>query len=304
MGEAWRTFRNDLPRGDLIPQRQTRDDQVGYFWPIDGGAHVWINNIRFLPVDPSECDMRDRIVLASELRAREALPFSNPTREVQETTITHTSGKGGSEIKAITAGFSKKVTVSAKVSGGIDGIAKAEASVVDETTITSAYKDTTGRTYEESAARGYKLRQPAYTAGEGRLTWTDQTCQTRVRGLQAIDCEIEIYWWKAYRKYDARKARKTTRHRKSHRVVFQSAHQLIAMLEGRGSVHTPFFEHFAGRGIKPWHIDDLKGLLAAGRRLPDRALQRGFSEFKTEIVNLVQLDRPDAEDVSEERTAE
>ena len=291
LGKAWQDFRNDLPHGDLIPQKQTKDDEVGYYWHKNGGAHIWIRNIRYLPVDPAECDMKDRIILSSKLKARENLPFSNPTSEVQKSTISHTTAKGGNEVKAITAGFEKKTTVSAKVSGGVKGLADAKASVVDETTIRAGYENTTGRTYESATARGYELNQPPYTAGEGRLTWSEQTCQTRVKGIQNIDCEIEIYYWRSYKKYDFGKARKTRRHKKSNTVVFKSAQLLIALLEGRGSVHTPFFELFIGHDVAQRHIDDLKALLVQEVDFLTEPYSED-SEFKTEIVNLVQLPQP------------
>ena len=299
LGAAWDQFRNDMPYGDLIPQKQSKDDEVGYYWANNGEAHIWLRNIRFLPVDPSGCDMHDRIILESKLRAREALPFSNTTSEVQETEISHTTGKGGSEIKAIAAGFEKKTTVSAEVSGGIDGIAEAKASVVDETTISASYEDTTGRTFEEAAARTYRLRQPPYTTGEGRLTWSEQTCQTRVRGLQNIDCEIEIFWWRYKKVYDWKKAKKVKKWYKANRVVFSSAQLLIALLEGRGSVHTPFFEHLARKKVAKRHIADIKTLLVQKVDFLTEPYGED-SEFKTEIVNLVHLDRPGAEIESED----
>ena len=240
--------------------------------------------------------MRERIILSSVEAARaRGLPFSNPTSQVQVTEITHTSGKGSNEIKAIVAGFESKTTVSAEASGGVPGIGEAKVSVVNETTISASYENTTGRTHEESASRGYRLSQPPYTSGEGRLTWSEQTCQTRVRGAQMIDCEIEIYWWKAYRKYDARKAKKTTRHRKSHTVVFPSVQLLIALLEGRGSVHTPFFEHFVGKNVSQHHIDSIRDLITQDVDFLTEPFSED-SEFKTEILDLVFLDRPDAEE--------
>ena len=45
-------------------------------------------------------------------------------------------------------------------------------------------------------------------------------------------------------------------------MVFPSVHLLIALLEGRGSVHTPFFEHFMWNPVSAQHhIDDIKALL-------------------------------------------
>ena len=214
------------------------------------------------------------------------MKFRNPQSHIQQ-------AKGGNEVKAITAGFEKKTTVSAEVSGGVKGLADAKASVVDETTIRAGYENTTGRTYESATARSYELNQPPYTAGEGRLTWSEQTCQTRVKGVQNIDCEIEIYNWRTYKKYDFGKARRTTRHKKNYRVVFKSAQLLIALLEGRGSVHTPFFEHFAsGRNVQDRHIADLKARLVQEVDFLTEPYSED-SEFKTEIVNLVQLPQPD-----------
>ena len=294
LGRAWDKYRNDMPYGDLIPQKQSKDDEVGYYWAGNGEAHIWLKNIRFLPVDPSQCDMRDRIILASKLRARENLPFSNPTSEVQESEITHSSGQGGNEVRAIVAGFEKKTTVSAEAGGGVAGF-EAKVSAVDETTISASYESTTGRTFEEAVARAYRLRQPAYTAGEGRLTWSEQTCQTRVRGPQNIDCEIEIFWWRYKKEYDWKKAKKVKKWYKANRAAFPSAKLLIALLEGRGSVHTPFFEHFVGKTVAPRHINDIKALLVQKVDFLTEPYSED-SEFKTEIVNIVHLDRPDAED--------
>ena len=295
LGRAWDQFRNDMPYGDLIPQKQTKDDEVGYYWSRNGEAHIWIKNIRFLPVNPSECDMHERIILSSKLRAREALPFSNPTSQVQETEISHSSGQGGEEIKAIAAGFEKKTTVSAEASGGVEGIAEVKASVVDETTISASYESTTGRTFQENAARIYRMRQPPYTAGEGRLTWSEQTCQTRVQGHQAIDCEIEIFWWRYKKVYDWGKAKKVKKWYKANRVSFPSMQLLIALLEGRGSVHTPFFEHFVGKTVASRHINDLKNMVIQDVDFLTEPFAED-SEFKTEIVNLVHLDKPEAEE--------
>ena len=299
LGRGWWYYVRDGDRPgalgnhhDLTPQRQTRDDQVGYFWAKNGGAHIWLNNIRFLPVDPKQCDMRSRIILESKLGATDALPFRNPTSETQGVDIEYYAEQGVNEVNAILAGFEKKVTVSAEVSGGVKGIGEAKASVVDETTIRASYENTTGRSYQSGTRKIFRLTQPAYTAGEGRLTWSEQTCQTRVRSDQIIDCEVEIYWWRAYKKYDARRAKRTTRHRKSHRVVFPSLHLLVALLEGRGSVHTPFFEHFAEREVGKRYVDLLEKL----RKQKVDFLTEPYaqsSEFKTEITDLVNLPRPD-----------
>ena len=293
LGRAWDKYNNKMPFGDLIPQKQTKDDEVGYYWSGNGEAHIWLRNIRFLPVDPSKCDMKDRIILSSKMRARENLPFSNPTSEVQETGITHSSGQGGNEVKAITAGFEKKTTISAEASGGI-GVAEAKVSAVDETTIKAGYENTTGRTFEENVARTYLLRQPPYTAGEGRLTWSEQTCQTRVRGEQHIDCEIEIFWWRYKKVWDYGKAKHVKKWYKAYRVVFPSVQLLAALFEGRGSVHTPFFEHFTTKDVRQSHIDSIKNEL---RKTVDFLTEpySEDSEFKTEIVNLQYLDRPDME---------
>ena len=174
----------------------------------------------------------------------------------------------------------------------LKALPRSRPSVVDETTISASYESTTGRTFEENATRIYRMRQPPYTSGEGRLAWSEQTCQTRVQGYQAIDCEIEIYWWQSYKKYDWGKAKKTTRHRKANRAVFPSVQLLIALLEGRGSVHTPFFEHFVGKTVASRHINDLKNLVIQDVDFLTEPFSED-SEFKTEIVNLVHLERPD-----------
>ena len=295
LGTAWdQYFRaGDNPNDqdvyhDLIPQRQTKDDQVGYVWSRNGEARIWLNNIRFLPVNPEQCDMRSRIVLASKMAATDALPFSNPTSETQGVDVEHWSETGVNEVAAILAGFEKKITVSAEVSGGVKGIGEASASVVDETTISASYENTTGRSYQSGTKKTFRLTQPAFTAGEGRLTWSEQTCQTRVRGEQIIDCEVEIFWWRYKKEYDWRKAKQVKKWYKAHRKLFPSIHLLIALLEGRGSVHTPFFEHFATREVGERYVILLEKL----RRQRVDFLTEPYaesSEFKTEITNLVNL---------------
>ena len=97
--------------------------------------------------------MRDRIVLQSTRVADDALPFRNPTSQVQGVDIEYSSAQGRNEVSAIAAGFEKKTTVSAEASAGVKGIGEAKASVVDETTIRASYENTTGRSATRAARR-------------------------------------------------------------------------------------------------------------------------------------------------------
>ena len=181
-GSAWRGYNaDDAAKADLIPLKQWGDDAVGYVWHANHEARIILADIAFEDLDPNDFNMSERIVLDSKLRASDTVPFVNGSTEVQTAELEHWEETGENEIVANLAGFEKKTTVSAEVSGGVEGIAKAKASVVDETTVRASFERTTGRKTAKRAGGRFIFRQPPMTEGEARLTWSEQKMQTRVK---------------------------------------------------------------------------------------------------------------------------
>ena len=126
-GSAWRGYNAaDPAKADLIPLKQWADDAVGYVWHMNHEARIILADIAFEDLDPNDFDMSERIVLDSKLRAADTVPFTNGSTEVQTAELEHWEETGENEIVAILAGFEKKTTVSAEVSGGVKGIAEAK----------------------------------------------------------------------------------------------------------------------------------------------------------------------------------
>ena len=263
-GSAWngytRSTKDDW--GDLIPLKQSRNDEIWYVWNRNHEARIGLVNIRYEDIDPNLFDMSERITLESRMKASDVIPFRNATTEVQEGTISHWEETGLNELMAVVAGFEKKVTVSAEVSGGIDGIAEAKASVVDETTISASLERQTGKELNRRDGGEFKFRFPPMTEGEARLVWSEDTIQTRIKGYRLIRCKVIIGRHHRYRKYNSSKARKEWRESwtTGSPVTFEDISDLIAVMEKRGSVNTPFFEHFASRDTNPAYMENLKRL--------------------------------------------
>ena len=263
-GSAWRGYTRSMKDawGDLIPRPQNRNDEIIYVWNRNHEARIILTDIRYEDIDPDLFDFSERITLASNLKATDTIPFRNATTEVQEGEVSHWEETGMNELNAVKAGFEKKVTTTVEASGGIDGIAEAKASVVDETTISASLERQTGRKSTTRSGGSFKFRFPAMTEGEARLTWSEDTLQTRIKGYRLVRCKVVIGRYHRYRKYSARRARKTWRESwtSGSPMVFADVSDLIAVMEKRGSVNTPLFEHFANRRVNPAYMANLKRL--------------------------------------------
>ena len=301
-GSSWNGYTRSTKDGwgDLIPLGQNRNDEIGYVWNRNHEARIILTDIRYEDIDPDLFDLSERITLASRLRATDTVPFKNATTEVQEGTVEHWEETGMNEFNAVKAGFEKKVTVSAEVSGGIDGIAEAKASVVDETTLSASIERQTGRQLSRRDGGSFLFRFPPMTEGEARLTWSEDTIQTRIKGYRLIRCKVIIGRHHRYRKYNASKARKEWRESwtTGSPVVFDDVSDLIAVMEKRGSVNTPFFEHFANRVTNPAYMGNLKRLTRMNVDVLTDPFT-GANSFKPEIATSHSLieDQSDDDDV-------
>ena len=126
-GSSWNGYTRSTKdgHGDLIPLKQSRNDEIWYVWNRNHEARIGLIDIRYEDIDPDLFDLSERITLASKLKSTDTVPFRNATTEVQEGRVEHWEETGMNEFNAVKAGFEKKITVSAEVSGGIDGIAEA-----------------------------------------------------------------------------------------------------------------------------------------------------------------------------------
>ena len=298
-GSSWKGYTRATKDnyGDLIPHSQHRNDEVTYVWNRNHEARIILTDIRYEDIDPDLFDLSERITLASKLRATDTIPFKNGTTEVQEGTVDHWEETGMNELMAVKAGFEKKVTVSAEASAGVKGIGEAKASVVDETTISASLERQTGRKSSSRDGGSFTFRFPAMSEGEARLTWSEDTIQTRIKGYRLIRCKVIIGRHHRYRKYNARKARKEWRESwtTGSPIVFEDVSDLIAVMEKRGSVNTPFFEHFASRQVNPAYMENLKRLT---RQHVDVLTDpfKGANSFKPEIVTSHSLEERDSDE--------
>ena len=298
IGSSWRGYNLGGNVRDLIPHKQNRNDEVTYVWHKNHEARIILTDIRYEDIDPDLFDMSERITLASKLKATDTIPFKNATTEVQDGRIEHWEETGMNELNAVKAGFEKKITTTAEASGGIDGIAEAKVSVVDETTISASLEHQTGRKSSKRDGGAFTFRFPPMTEGEARLTWSEDTLQTRIKGYRLIRCKVIIGRHHRYKKYDAGKARKTWRESwtSGSPVVFDDISDLIAVMERRGSVKTPLFEHYANNPPPQRYPDRLRN----ATRLNVDVLTdpfTGANSFKPEIVTSQSLaDRDSDED--------
>ena len=286
-GSSWKGYtratKDDY--GDLIPKQQTRNDEVTYVWNRNHEARIILTDIRYEDIDPNLFDISERITLASKLKATDTIPFKNASTEIQEGRIEHWEETGMNELNAVKAGFEKKITTTAEASGGIDGIAEAKVSVVDETTLSASLERQTGRKSAKRDGGSFLFRFPAMTEGEARLTWSEDTLQTRIKGYKLVRCKVIIGRHHRYRKYNARKARKEWKESwtSGSPITFNDVSDLIAVMEKRGSVNTPFFEHFANRRVNPAYMANLKRLTRMNVDVLTDPF-KGANSFKPEIV--------------------
>ena len=107
----------------------------------------------------------------------------------------------------------------------------------------------------------------------------------------AVRCKVIIGRHHRYRKYNARKARKEWREgwTTGSPVVFPDVSDLIAVMEKRGSVNTPYFEHFANRQTNPAYMANLKRLIRINVDVLTDPFT-GANNFKPEIVPLRNLE--------------
>ena len=286
-GSSWKGYTRSTKDawGDLIPLKQHRNDEVTYVWSQNHEARIILTDIRYEDIDPDLFDLSERITLASKLKATDTIPFRNGTTEVQEGVVDHWEETGLNELNAVKAGFEKKVTTTLEASGGVEGIAEAKASVVDETTISASLERQTGRKTTSRSGGSFKFRFPPMTEGEARLTWSEDTLQTRIKGYRLIRCKVVIGRRHRYRKYNSRKARKEWRESwtSGSPIVFADVSDLIAVMEKRGSVNTPLFEHFAERQVNPAYVRNLMRLTRMNVDVLTDPFT-GANKFKPEIV--------------------
>ena len=281
-GSAWENYHLDE---DLIVHSQPSDTHLIYLRSTNHEGRVELQDIKFEDIDPENFSLGERIVLASELKASDSVPFKNGTSLVQTAELYHEEKTGANEFTAIMAGFEKKVTVTATAKAGI-GVAEAEASVVDETTLKAEFNRQTGRSAESTDGGRFIFNQPPFTEGEARLTWTEQTVQNRIKGYRLVRCKVVIGRYQDYRKTIGRgPAKKRIRRWTSGSpLTWPDVSDLIAVIEKRGSVKHPLFEHYAGReAINPVYANRLR---VRSRVSIDVLTEpyKGANEFRPEIV--------------------
>lgn len=281
IGSVWANYHRNQ---DLVVITQPSDTHLIYARATNHEARIELQDIKFKPLDISAFDIGEQIVLESKKKATDSVPFHNASSEVQDFTLSHREESGENETLALMAGFEKKVTVTAEVSAGI-GIAEAKASVVDETTLKAEVNRQTGRSTSKEVGGEFTIRMPAWTAGEARLTWSEQTLQNRIKGYQQIGCRIFIgtyqdYWKKIALGPAKRHIRRWTT---GSPVGWADLENLIAVLEKRGSVKDARFEYYANRNINPVHVQRLR----EKSRIHVDVLTdpyRGANTFRPEIV--------------------
>ena len=280
---AWRGYHMDE---DLVVLSQPDDTNLWYVRPRNHEARIGLLDIRFEDIDPTNFDLDERIVLASETKSSDAIPFKNASSEVQEFSLGRAQTSGSNESGAILAGFEKTTKVSAEVSGGIKGIGEAKASVVDETKIKAEYQRQTGRSLDDSVTGELLLKMPPWTAGEARLTWAEQTIQNRIKGYRQIRCRVVIGRYQDYYKTIALgpAKRHINRWASGSPLIWPELSDLIAVLEKRGSVKTPLFEEYAQKkNINPVYAQRLKDRSRVNVDILTEPY-KGSNEFRPEIL--------------------
>ena len=252
-GSAWAGYHRNQ---DLIPDRRTEDDKIVYRRASNHEGMLMFEDIKWRDPDPAKLVFHPVIVLESTRRSSDAIEFPNDTDIEQSFTLNREFSNGESEDAAIQAGFSVENTYKWEAGGEA---AQFKVSQEFKTTVSAEWTNQTGTSKDTKVGGEFPIIAPPRTLVSARLEWEEQTQQRRITGFRDVDMKIIIGRRQKYRKYDSRKARKTTRYRwtKGSPRTWDSLDHLIAVIEKRGSPTFQLYDHYARRRVNPVYAERL-----------------------------------------------
>ena len=282
-GSSWKDYhRNE----DLIPLKRWSDDAVGFVRAKNHEARLVLSNIKERDPDPKTLIFHSPIVLESERKATASIEISNLDGDLpQSYTFKKQFKTGSSEEAAVQAGFSVEDTTKAEVGGEASQF---KLSKEFKTTVSSQWTNATGTTKDETTGGDFPLIAAPRTYVKAFLQWEEQTLQRRIECDGTYDFKIELGRYHRYKKYDAGKARRTTRESwtSGSPVRWESLEHLIAVAEKRGSIHYARYEHYAKyRDLNPVYMERIR---AARQQHIDRLTPayKGAAAIKVVIETL------------------
>lgn len=230
---------------DLIPLRQTADDEIQFVRERDGKARLAFYGIK--GNDLVDIKFGKPVVMSSEKKGTakvrvDARKYDN--KQSYEWSKTFADGK--SEFKAITAGFE----VSSKSTFGTGSTAPVKGEQSLELKVKSEWKNQTG--HDEKVTKGgkFSLTADPGTLVEGYLTWDEQDIRQRITGFGTFDCAVHI-------------GKRAKGHKKWHWTGdyhWGSLGELIATAEGNGSVKYPLRDHFMAHPAPAHLLDPIRAM--------------------------------------------
>lgn len=285
---------------DLRPEAMIEDDLVAFRRSSPKGqgskrhggvrrytehtfARLELFNIRSVAPSPGDIKYGDLIVLKSSPRAEAALELDNLRSSQQGGPLEWFKeyATGENEVNAIAASWKLETSVkaSASVKAGA-GLVEAEASIETETknTLGGELSRQTGRSEDTKEGGRFTQHVNPHTYLRAHLEWNEQDLQRRWSGKSVIDCGIRVGNFQDYSKRGHRVRRWTS----GSPLVWDSIEQLLAVMEKRGSVHSPGYEYFASHFVHPALIPRIQ---ARRTTVMDRLTDpfKGASSFKVVI---------------------
>ena len=234
---AWKDY--DC-REDLIPLKQTADDNLHFVRDKERSARFVLFNIHPVDPDPDSIKFSDPVVQRSESKATASVEIDNRTGLTPQSYIFKKSfAVGQREEAAVKAGFS----LTSKTTIGTGQSSPYSFSQEFSATVSSEWSSKTGRNKDQTTGGEFPLVALPGTKVRGFLAWDEQDMIRHVSCFGTYGFGIKI-------------GRRWNKHKKWR--WYSGAHQwaslddLIASAEGRGSVHFPLHEFW---GKNPPHLD-------------------------------------------------
>ena len=266
---------------DLIPHKQSKNDEVWYSREKEWGAQIRLYGILEQAPDPDSIVVHPEIVLHSRHRAGATITIDNLDLAIpsEAHTFYQEFKDGESEASAVSASFKNETWAVASASAKVEaGPASAEASTETgvRNTIELAWEKQTNRSREQTVGGSFPFRAPAHTMIQARLEWAEQTKQRRIECLAIMDCSIEI----------GRRSKHGWNTASPRR--WKSIDHLIAVAEKRGRVEHDGYEHFAGMTLNAAQSASLVRIKKLRLRKVDRLTDpfTGNADIKISIVDM------------------
>ena len=219
-------------REDLIPLKQTADDNLHFVRDKDRSARVELFNIHPVDPDPESIKFYDPVVQRSESKATATVEIDNRTGLTPQSYLFKKSfAVGQREEAAMKNAFS----LTSKTTIGTGQSSPYSFSQEFAATVSSEWSSKTGRSKDTITGGEFPLVALPGTMVRGFLAWDEQDMIRHVSCFGTYDLGIKI-------------GRRWNKHKKWR--WYSGVHQwgsiddLIATAEGRGSVHFPLHEYW------------------------------------------------------------